>query len=458
MRKPPSLLALAALSLAVCVVSAVAQQEPDGWIREIEIVGLVPFEVSFRFENDSAAGLSGVAGTAILTDRVGQRIEQMNVPPFSVLAGESAFVQVGSRWEFQRPGIYLLEIALDLGREVLVSSALAFRILPVALPLAPERDQEGESLYTVYQQPSNWGLVRVSAPEAWAVSHGDADVVVAVIDSGIDRTIPQLSDSVWVNENEVPDNGVDDDRNGYVDDVYGWDFRDNDNTSLDGTPLHGHGTFVASIIAAQPGELPIVGVAPGARLMDVRFLDSMNRFRSCDWRMFVEAIEYAVDNGADIINLSIYANGRPPRYFEDALQAATARGVIIVGIAGNEGEAEVMYPGKYDSVCAVAATTQNDLLAGFSNRGPEVAVCAPGEGVTSFTKGGRASTQSGTSFAASHVSGVLALILSVAPDLSPVDAVDVLTQTAMDLGARGEDDWYGNGLVSALQSLLELRR
>jgi subtilisin family serine protease len=118
----------------------------------------------------------------------------------------------------------------------------------------------------------------------------------------------------------------------------------------------------------------------------------------------------------------------------------------------------VIYPGKYDAVYAVSASTQNDLLAGFSNRGSEVAFCAPGENITAFTVGGRASTQSGTSFAAPHVSGVLALILSAAPELRPTEAVEILKRTAVDLGPHGVDDRYGSGLVNALQALYDAKR
>jgi len=449
-----------AKSLSLVLLLALAffvQAYASGSISDIEIPGLMPFQITFTFTNDGTSAVTNAVGRATLMDRFGKPIEGMLIEPFSVPAGGSVELSAKSRWDFQRTGIYLLEVALDLGGGELISNSLAFRILPVRLPLAPPEEEEGEGLYTVYQQPVDWGLGRIHAQKAWEISHGDENVIVAVIDSGIDGSIPQLAESMWVNEDEVPDNGIDDDRNGYVDDINGWDFRDNDDSSLSGTPIHGHGTAVASIIAARPGELPIVGVAPGVKLMDVRFLDSMNKFRSSDWKTFVKAIDYAVDNGADIINLSIYANGKPPSYFEDALRRATAHGVIIVGIAGNEGKPEVMYPGRYPSVYAVSATSKDDLLAGFSNRGPEVAFCAPGEKITSFTKGGRAVIKSGTSFAAPHVTGVLALILSASPGISPAEAIDILRRTADDLGPRGFDDWYGNGLINAWEALRSLR-
>ncbi len=210
---------------------------------------------------------------------------------------------------------------------------------------------------------------------------------------------------------------------------------------------------MAGIVAAQPGEVPIVGVAPGVRIMDVRFLDSNNEFSSRDWGMFAEAINYAVDNGADIINMSIFANSRPPSVLETAIRRAAQSGVILIGIVGNTNQADVLYPGKYDDVYAVSATTESDQLASFSARGPEVAFCAPGEGITSFLPGGQTATRSGTSFAAPHVSGTLALILSAYPALSSTQAVDLLMGSLIDLGTRGSDSSFGQGLIDAFEAV-----
>jgi len=321
------------------------------------------------------------------------------------------------------------------------------------LPLAPPISAFGEGLRTLYQQPVSWGILRISAPDAWTITHGRNDVVVAVIDTGIDTSIPQLEEALWVNPGEIPRNGIDDDGNGYTDDIHGWDFRDGDNSSLIGTDLHWHGTFVAGIIVAQPGDVPIVGVAPGVRIIDIRFLDSNNQFSSRDWNLFGEAIDYAVDNGADIINMSVFANARPPASLENTIRRAVQSGVVIIGIAGNTGEISVLYPGKYNDVYAVSATTENDLLASFSTRGPEVAFCAPGEGITSFLPGGQTATRSGTSFAAPHVTGTLALILSALPSLSPAQAVDILVGSLIDLGTRGFDSSFGQGLIDAFEAV-----
>ncbi len=437
----------------VVAVSGYGQTASSDWISGIEIPGLTPLEVTFRLTNNGSTTLSRVSGQAILSDQFGQAIEVLVIEDFSLNPGASEVVRTSSRWGFQQTGVYLIEIALDLGGGRLISNSLAFRILPMQLPLAPVVPSFGEGLVTLYQQPVNWGITRISAPEAWMISHGSTDVVVAVIDTGVDTSIPQLKGSLWTNPGEIADNGIDDDGNGYVDDIHGWDFRDGDNSSLVGSKLHWHGTFVAGIIAAQPGEVPIVGVAPGVRIMDVRFLDSNNSFSSRDWDEFAAAIDYAVDNGARIINLSIYANSRPPAVLENAIRRADQAGVILIGITGNTSQVGVLYPGKYEQVYAVSATTQNDQLAGFSTRGPEVAFCAPGEGITSFIPGGQTATRSGTSFAAPHVSGTLALILSAYPSLLPAQAIDLLEGALIDLGARGTDSSFGQGLIDAFDAI-----
>jgi subtilisin family serine protease len=426
----------------------------DARILSLTIPSLVPFSVVFDVEARTGGAMAGARGTVTLSDTSGREVDQFPVAPFAIAAGGLTHVEAASRWEFQLAGVYLVRVALDFGGGALVTATLKLQILPVRLPLAPEGPPPGADVYVVYQEPSNWGLESIHVPEAWKLSHGSSNVVVAVIDSGIDASLPQLMASMWTNEDEIPNNGVDDDQNGYIDDIHGWDFRDGDSSSLVGSTIHRHGTFVASIIAAQPGRYPVVGVAPGARLMDVRFLNSQNQFAATDWVLFERAVNYAVDNGADIINLSVFTNGRPPNSLERVLDRARAKGIPIVGISGNLGKNEVMYPGRYDSVLAISAVTSAGLLATFSSRGPEVAFCAPGENITSFTPGERIATDTGTSFAAPHVTGVLALLLSANPELTAEAAIDVLTATAIDLGSRGRDDLYGYGLVDAWAALV----
>lgn len=433
------------------VQSIAAQTDPSDTLAlsAIEIEALAPFEVSFQVQNAGDKTLQEVSGKAVLEDQSGTSIEALSIAPFSVAQHVTVRIRAASRWEFQKPGIYLLQVSLDAGPDGLVSGSLAFRILPIILPLAAPAHLAGEGLYTVYRQPADWGISLIDVPKAWKTTHGSDDVVVAVIDSGIDTGIAELARSMWTNEDEIPDNGIDDDRNGYVDDVHGWDFRDNDNSSLVGTKLHWHGTFVASIIAAWPDDNGIVGVAPGVKLMDVRFLDSHNLFYGSDWRRFANAVDYAVDNGADIINLSVYANNKPPSYFEQAILRAAEHGVIVVGIAGNDGASQVRYPARYAQVVAVSAIDEKNRLAPFSDYGREVELTAPGDKITALFPGGIAGTSSGTSFAAPHVSGVLALILSAYPQITGAQAVAILETNAVDLGAVGRDNYFGYGLINA---------
>ncbi len=298
-----------------------------------------------------------------------------------------------------------------------------------------------------------WNIARIHAPQAWSITQGSPEVVVAVIDSGVDFSIPELAEVRWTNPKEVL-NGRDDDGNGYVDDLYGWDFRDNVPAHRRRNSLNHHGTAVAAVLAARAKEL--VGVAPRIRIMDVRFLDSRGFFYQKDWKNLVRAIDYAVQNGARVINLSIYAKVLPPREVEEALRRAWERGVIVVTIAGNEGREGVNLLGRYPFVLTVAATDKADRPAPFSSFGPEVDLSAPGAEIPALLPQGAVGTFSGTSFAAPHASGTLALILSADPTLSGSAAVALLPRTSESLPLG--DSRFGQGLVDAAQAVAAAAR
>lgn len=294
-----------------------------------------------------------------------------------------------------------------------------------------------------------WGLRAIRAPEAWRITQGSEEVVVAIIDSGIDYTVPFIADRMWRNPGEIPGNGVDDDGNGYVDDVRGWDFRDGDPDSLEGTPLHHHGTFVAGLIAATvDAATGIGGVAPRVRLMDLRFLDSRGFFYRSDWGKLVRAIEYAVANGARIINLSLYAKVEIPEPVKRAIRRAVESGVLVITIAGNDG-GRVKALGALPDVITVGAVDREGVPAPFSSRGPEVDLAGPGVGVVSIGPGGMPMVASGTSFAAPHVTGTAALLWALDKDLTPERVAGILRATAEDVGPPGRDEHTGYGLVDA---------
>ncbi|MFX1253540.1 MAG: S8 family serine peptidase [Promethearchaeota archaeon] len=298
---------------------------------------------------------------------------------------------------------------------------------------------------------THWNLLAVGADKAWNFTQGSSEIIVAVIDSGIDFTHPDLVNQSWTNSDEIADNGLDDDNNGYIDDIHGWDVRDNDS---DPSPGHWHGTFVAGLIAADDDNDLSVGIAPKISLMNLRFLDDSNSYSGSDYGMFAEAINYAVDNGAHIIHMSIYDYGIPPSSLHSAIQRAYSNGVIIVSITGNTGGAST-YPGNYPEVIAVSATTKAGIRASFSGRGEQNEICAPGSSIWGIKPGYSELSGGnwGTSFAAPLVSGTIALMLTLNNSLTINATRHILHTTAVDLGSPGKDDDYGYGLLSASAAL-----
>ena len=256
-----------------------------------------------------------------------------------------------------------------------------------------------------------WPLRQMSVASAWDLATGSPEVIVAVIDSGVALNDPRLAANLYHNPNERLD-GRDDDGNGYVDDVCGWDFLGNDNDPSD---TNGHGTFVAGLIGAASTEGGLMeGVNTRVSILPLRVLDAQGQG---DVGTAVEALAYAVRAGARVINLSWGTSG-PSQALQDALQAAQEAGVLVVCSAGNDGEdgdAHPHYPSGYAlaNIVAVASSDQDDRLAPSSNWGrTSVHVAAPGENVCSLALGGGWAWGSGTSFAAALVSGEAALVLS----------------------------------------------
>jgi subtilisin family serine protease len=301
-----------------------------------------------------------------------------------------------------------------------------------------------------------WGPQKINAPLAWDVTLGSPDVVMAVMDSGIRLDHPDLSSRLWVNPGEVPDNRMDDDGNGKVDDLWGWRFYHdwNGQTYVPAEDNHitddfGHGTHAAGIAGAEiNNSVGVAGIAGGSQLMTVKVL---NQYGVGWYSDIAQGIVYAVDNGARIINLSLGGDS-PSQMLQDAVNYAYAHGVLAVAAAGNDGEA-ILYPAACDHVLAVAATDQNDVQPSFSNHGPQVDVAAPGVDIYStWPWVGGYFTKSGTSMAAPHVAGVAALIWSARPDLTVEQATGIITATAKDVNGAtfpGWDEHLGWGRIEA---------
>ena len=329
-----------------------------------------------------------------------------------------------------------------------------------------------------------WGLMKVRSEEAWDITTGDSNVVVAVVDTGIDYDHPDLSANVWMNEAERDgEEGVDDDGNGYVDDVYGWDFHNEDADPLDD---NGHGTHCAGTIAAMGNNgIGVVGVAWTSRVMGVKALSASGTGASAS---LAQAVVYAADNGARVLSLS-WGLRAHPQVIRDAVEYAHEAGCIVVAAAGNDGEDVVDYsPAGENRVIAVASTDRYDERSTFSNTGAGIDVAAPGGdsgdmystptgqhyyvnilslraddtdmylGAPNYTPGefvvGDYYYRSrGTSMACPHVAGLAALILSVHPSF-----LNEQVRQSLHPGRdqSWEDRWdskLGFGRIDAYESL-----
>lgn len=326
---------------------------------------------------------------------------------------------------FKRIGVHHLNIHGDLTVEKLIDLLGQGPMVEYAVPnyirylnISPN-DPRADELWGLHNVGQTGGTADadIDAPEAWNITTGSFEVDVAVIDSGMDLGHEDLAANLWTNPGEFPGNGIDDDGNGYIDDIHGWDFRDNDNNPTDTSPLcSGHGTHVAGTIGALGNNgIGVVGVNWQATIMTLRvfggFLCSGN---DAD---IIEAIQYYTDFEIRVSNNS-YGGGPFNPAQEDAIRASHS---VFVAAAGNNGQntdVNPHYPSSYplDNIVSVAATNHNDLKASFSNFGNQsVDLGAPGEDILSTTPNDNYGMLSGTSMASPHVAGAAALCLLTIP-------------------------------------------
>lgn len=316
-----------------------------------------------------------------------------------------------------------------------------------AIPAAPAEKTGADPLLA-----KQWGMNDIGVAEAWKFTLGSPEMIVAVIDTGVDYTHEDLLPNMWRNTKEIPGNKIDDDGNGYVDDIVGWDFAGNDNLPYDlsGTPIEvlfsganpGHGTHCAGNVAARGNNgMGIAGVAPNVKIMGIRFISEKGSGTTAD---AIKAIKYAVDNGAKVLSNSWGSEGEDPaentenKALRDAITYAEDHGALFIAAAGNghdgvgydnDTDAKPGYPASYDheSIISVAAIDNKDQFGSFSNWGVKtVDIGAPGVNVFStmvgnnyndkvVSIGGFEATWDGTSMAAPHVAGAAALYWSLHP-------------------------------------------
>ncbi len=331
-----------------------------------------------------------------------------------------------------------------------------------------------------------WGVTQIGADSVWALPSGfdGTGVTVAILDTGVDYTHPDLVGRMWINAAEddgdgiftaADNDGVDDDGNGFVDDVVGWNFSGTG--SNDPADVQGHGTHVAGTVAGDGSGGTDTGVAPGARIMALRESNTiaLSTEQEC-W----DGMQYALDNGADVVNFSSgWLDAWAPAYalWRSAVENLMDGGVLFVTISHNDSNGtgapnNVRTPGRVPSALTVGATDNTDAIAGFSNHGPvtwqstapymdypwppgllKPDVTAPGVNVDSTLFGGGYGPMDGTSMAAPHTAGLAALLLDEDPGLDPYELKFLIEETAVDLGAAGPDNVFGWGRINALAAI-----
>lgn len=322
-----------------------------------------------------------------------------------------------------------------------------------------------------------WGLVNdgtfdlspatadadIDMDAAWEIEQGSSNIIVASLDSGVKMDHPEFAGRIWQNQDEV-DNTADSDSNGYADDVVGWDFANNDSDPGDD---HGHGSNVTSIIGANANnDVGYAGVDWNCQLMILKILDSNNLGFYTWW---ADAIYYAVDNGAHVLNMSVGGSSYS-QLLEDAVNYAHDNDVTIVACMMNENNSVPYYPSAFDATIAVGSTNANDersapffwSASSGSCFGSHIDVCAPGNyvyGTNHISNTDYEWYWGGTSQATPHVAGLCALLLAQDGNLGPEDLRTILHNTAEDeVGDPAEDlagwdQYHGHGRVNALDAL-----
>jgi subtilisin family serine protease len=282
----------------------------------------------------------------------------------------------------------------------------------------------------------------INATKAWDITTGSSDVVAAVIDTGIDLSHPDLAANAWTNPNEIAGNNVDDDGNGYIDDVNGWNFYSDEGKVYKGEKEDLHGTHVAGTIGAEGNNgIGVTGVAWSVKLMSLKFLGGeKGRGSTAD---AVKAIDYAIEMKKRGVNIRVinssWGGSGYSLSLRDAIAAAGKAGILFVCAAGNDGEdsdESAHYPSGYSTelsnVVSVAAMTSSDRLATFSNYGhTSVSVAAPGQSIMSTLPGGAYGKLSGTSMASPYVAGIAVLLFTREPQLTPAEAKKRIVTTSV---------------------------
>ncbi|WP_442603730.1 S8 family peptidase [Paenibacillus sp. KN14-4R] len=288
-------------------------------------------------------------------------------------------------------------------------------------PIDPARIEPNDVLYSRYQ----WNLKQIGSEAGWQANRGANSVIVAIVDTGADLTHPDLADHL----------------------IKGYNLVDPTTTPNDDV---GHGTHVSGVIGALVNNrLGVAGMMWNDTLMPIKALDQTGAGSTYT---VAQGIIWAVDHGAKVINMSL-GNYTSSEFLHDAIKYAYDRDVVLVAASGNDNTDRPSYPAYYSEVFAVAATDANRDRAPFSNYGDYVDVAAPGVSIASTYPPHQYAALSGTSMACPHVTALAAMIRSINPNLRNTEVMDIIRNTAQDLGAAGKDPQYGSGLINVANAV-----
>ncbi|NWF89264.1 MAG: S8 family serine peptidase [Ignavibacteriaceae bacterium] len=372
------------------------------------------------------------------------------------LSHKPMFAKLHSRAESELDRVYILEYSSNIDPQIL-SSKLSRQ--------AEVEWAEPKYVYMIDYIPndpfysSQYALQKTKAADAWNITTADTSIVIAIIDTGVDWDHPDLAANIWKNWDEIPANGVDDDFNGFVDDIRGWDFG-----GLTGTPDNNptedrpdHGTHVAGDAGAVTDNL--IGVASvgfKCKIMPVKTTrDDYRNISNLPYVIFgYEGIKYAAENGAKIINCS-WGGGGFSILGQEIINYATSLGALVVAAAGNNNSSAPFYPSAYNNVLSVAATDESDIKASFSNYGPWVDVSAPGVNIYSTWQNDSYTYGNGTSFSSPITAGLAGLVRSQFPLFTPNQIAEQIRSSCDIINSvnPGFVNQLGKGRINAFDAV-----
>ncbi|MEO5931714.1 MAG: S8 family serine peptidase [Candidatus Kapaibacterium sp.] len=448
-------------------------------------IALLPFVLLMLFAGEGTARAQRRPSSVIVRLKPGISVRDANASLIPLVAGFGA--RPATEALFARGSGRTLLDANRLDRYLVISGGNGdITGLVSALEGSPVIEEAfPNAIYHIDQAPDDslygdqWALRTVEAEGAWAITKGDSSIIVGVVDTGIDFNHPDLLGALAINPREDRNHngrfdawwfldtingvsgdidGVDQDGDGYADDVIGYDFVSQsvqnvgDWADRDPVPAdeHGHGTGVAGVIAARGNNhIGITGLAPGVRVLAVRAFDKTGNGEDDD---ISAAIVYAADRGVKVLNLS-FGDFYASPLLHDAIRYAYAKGVTVVTSSGNESGSDPHYPANFPEVMSVGATGESDGITSFSTFGSQLSLTAPGSRIYTTALNGRYARLDGTSFSSPYVAATAALLLSLHPTWSPDEVRAAIELSADDRGTPGWDVKYGAGRLNARRAL-----